>query len=125
MPGRAFIRFHANADGVLSVPEVKAQAADLDLAARAVLVTGDDSFAYDSCSFPIEIRRQWWRPLDLPETGTPFIRLGGNSLDLRPLMDDVFGDDGDDDADGTPAMRIAVDEASPLGSVRLGAETRL
>lgn len=127
VPGRAFIRFHANADGVLSVPEVKAQAADLDLAARAVLVTGDDSFALRQLQFS---RLKFGgndvvATLDLPETGTPFIQLGGNSLDLRPLMDDVFGDDGDDDADGTPAMRIAVDEASPLGSVRLGAETRL
>lgn len=127
VPGRAFVRFHADADGVLSVPEVEAQAADLDLDARAVFVTGDESFALRQLQFS---RLKFGEndvvaTLDLPETGMPFIQLGGNSVDLRPLVDDLFADDDDDDADGTPSMRIAVDEASPLGSVRLGAETRL
>lgn len=131
VPGRAFVRFLSNADGILSVPEIEVQAADLDVAARAVFVTSEDDFALRQMQFS---RLKFAgndavASLDLPETGVPFIQLGGNSVDLRPLMDDVLGDGRDDavdqDDDQTPAMRIVVSEDSPLGSVRLGEETQL
>lgn len=131
IPGRAFVRFLSDVDGILSVPEIEVRAADLDVAASAVFVTDDDDFALRQMQFS---RLKFGANdavaiLDLPESGMPFIQIGGNSIDLRPLMDDVFGDSSDDatgeDDDQTPAMRIVVSEESPLGSVRLGEETQL
>lgn len=132
VPGRAFVRFHSDVSGVLSVPEIEVRAADLDLLGSGVFLTGEDKFALRQLQFS---RLKFGdtdavATLELPESGVPFVRVSGNSIDVRSLMDDVFGDDTgdkavDEDDEQTPAMRIVVNEDSPIGSVRLGEETRL
>ena len=60
--------------------------------------------------------------VELPAGVPPIISVGGNAVDLRPVMEDIFAND--DGVGGTPAMRIVVSDQSPIGSVRLGEETR-
>lgn len=130
VPGRAFVRFHSSDEGVLSVPEFDVSADDLFLKGGAHFRIGDDTFALRDIQFS-QLRfgdNDVVAAVDWPENGVPAISLGGNTIDLRPVMELVFGDEADaeNEEDGSaPAMRIVVSEKTPIGSIRLGAETRL
>lgn len=130
VPGRAFLRFHSSEDGLLSVPEFEVEADDLRLKGAAHFRIGEDTFDLRDVQFS-QLKfgeNDVVAAIDLPENGAPAISLGGNSVDLRPVMELVFGDDEsgeNEEDDNAPALRIVVSEQTPIGSVRLGEETSL
>ena len=126
-PGRAFVRFHASDDPFLSVPEIEVDVGDLRAVGGATFLTADDSFALQQIGFS-ELRfgeNDVALSVRMSEAGVPDIALSGRSIDARALVEELLGEDEEDSDDGAPAMRIRVSEASPIGSVRLGEETRL
>jgi hypothetical protein len=125
-PGRAFLRFVAPDEDSFSISEFQVAAGDLDAAGAANFLTDDGEF--DLQNFRLERLKFGENDVvvnvELPEGVPPIISVGGNAVDLRPVMEDIF-DEGDDDGEsGTPAMRIVISDQSPIGSVRLGEETR-
>ncbi len=126
--GRAFVRFHASDDSFLTVPEIMIEAADLRASGAATFRLGEDTFALQQLRFS-DLRfgeTAVALAVDMSESGVPDIALSGVSLDARALVDELLSDDDETDGeDTTPPMRIRVSDQSPIGSIRLGEETRL
>ncbi|MBO6782434.1 MAG: AsmA-like C-terminal domain-containing protein [Alphaproteobacteria bacterium] len=126
--GRAFVRFHEAADGGLAIPEIQVSAADLRAAGSARFEAGEDGLALRELRLS-DVRfgeNSGVVAVDVSSQGVPDVSLAGESIDLRPIVELLLADDDEDDADsGSPVMRIRVSEQSPIGSVRLGEETRL
>jgi hypothetical protein len=126
--GKAFVRFLTEGDDLLSIPEIRIQAADLDAEGSANFSTADGAF---------DLRQLRLSRLRFGETnavavvtildgGVPEIELAGNVIDLRAIVAEMTADDEEGDEDGdTPAMRIRVSATMPIAAVRLGEETRL
>lgn len=130
VPGRAFLRFHSREAELLSVPEFEVESDGLLLKGGARFRVGENSFELRDVQFA-QLRfgeNDVVAAIEFPENGVPAISLGGNAIDLRPVMALVFGDDDAADSaddDNAPEMRIVVSEQTPIGSVRLGEETHL
>jgi len=126
--GKAFVRFLTEGDDLLSIPEIRIQAADLDAEGAANFSTADGAF---------DLRQLRLSRLRFGETdaaavvtmldgGVPDIELAGNVIDLRAIVAEMTADDEEGEEGGdTPAMRIRVSDTMPIGAVRLGEETRL
>ena len=123
-PGRAFLRFVVPDENSFSISEFQVAADDLDAAGAVNFLTNDGGFDLQN----LRLERLKFGENDvvvnveLPAGVPPIISVGGNAVDLRPVMEDIFAND--DGVGGTPAMRIVVSDQSPIGSVRLGEETR-
>jgi hypothetical protein len=125
--GRGFMRFHARNDGFVSVTEFDVSAADLELTGAARFQTSDGGVELRDMQFSKLVfgDNDLVAAVDMSQDGVPAITLAGASIDLRPLLVDLFSDDQDDAEGTTPALRIVVSEQAPLNSVRLGQETSL
>jgi hypothetical protein len=126
-PGRAFLRFVAPDEMSLSLSEFQVSAGDLDAAGAASFRTGDGGF--DLRNMRLERLKFGENDavvnVEIPKGAAPVISVGGNAVDLRPVMESIFESKDDDDESGMPSMRIVVSDQSPIGSVRLGDESRL
>lgn len=130
VPGRGFVRFYSRDDGFFSVPQFDVTAADLQITGAARFRSADDAFDLLDMQFS-QLKfgeNDLVAAVVMSESGVPTFTLAGNAIDLRPVMDEIVGGDegAEERADPEmPAMQILVSEAAPIGSVRLGDETRL
>ncbi|MBS27593.1 MAG: hypothetical protein CL566_01520 [Alphaproteobacteria bacterium] len=123
--GNAFVEFLVRDDTLTSIPVIRVAADDLQVAGAGLFRPGPDGpnlqrLTLEKLAFG---GTDVFLNVEMPEGVPPIISIGGNAIDLRPVMDGLF--DGGDDEDSTPAMQIVVSKESPLSEVRLGEETRL
>ncbi|MDE0780665.1 MAG: AsmA-like C-terminal domain-containing protein, partial [Alphaproteobacteria bacterium] len=126
-PGRAFLRFVAPDENSLSLSEFQVSAGDLDATGGASFYSGDGGFYLRN----MRLERLKFGENDavvnveMPEGVAPVISIGGNAVDLRPVMESIFKSKDGDEESKAPSMRIVVSDQLPIGSIRLGEETRL
>lgn len=131
VPGRAFARFLVEDEALTAFPEFRATSQDLSVEGSAVLRREDDGSALHRLSFDRLAfgGTDLFATVDFPRDGPILITAGGQSLDLRRPLEEMFeagedtGEEGEED--GLPALRVTIAENAPLQRVRLGEETQL
>lgn len=123
--GNAFVEFLVQDGALASVPVIRVAADDLRVMGAGLFRSGPDGpslqrLTLEKLAFG---GTDVFLNVELPEGVPPIISIGGDAIDLRPVMDGLF-DDGNDD-DTPPAMQIVISKDTPLSEVRLGDETRL
>lgn len=122
--GRGAMTFAGTGERITELRDISIEAPDLSATGRATLDASGGGARLSS----LHLTRLAFGDTDiamvveLPPDAPIAVALGGTKLDLRPVVDTMFGSD-DEEPSLTP-MNIFIDPARPLASVRLGEETR-
>lgn len=123
VPGAATVEFSSRGGSPTEISRFTVAAPDLSAVGRAVLAKSGDGLAVSS----IEFARLTLGETDVAlrvafgEDGVPDVTIGGETLDLRSVIDDAFAESGD----SPPAMRVRFDPDNVLTRIRLGEQTSL
>ena len=120
-PSSGTVEFTGRDGTIGEIPKFTVTAPGLSAEGQATLASSRDGLALSE----LNLARLVLGETDISlraafsDDAAPDIVIGGDTLDLRMPIDDLFSEDGDK----TPAIRVRIDDGNPLRKVRLGDET--
>ncbi|MDA0785925.1 MAG: AsmA-like C-terminal domain-containing protein [Proteobacteria bacterium] len=124
--GRAFVRFLVQNEVLTSMPELSVRAGDLEIDGAGLFRSGIDGPELQRLTLERLVfgETDAFVNIELPKGVPQLISVGGASLDLRSVMENLFEESDEKDKEDS-AMQIVISEQSPVAEIRLGEETSL